>query len=247
MSNIAVTDTIDQAELEEMDARQRLAALKLLQTREDKLTERQKARKDYWRNLLTEKTVALHEAIDAAEPVTDAQCRKSLRVIKTARKDSEETKEAKAAELSDLKTAIKRIQETMTELIVKDPSNQMALDLGADAKAGVWLTPEVAEQVNLALSAKETKAADTGDEMPADLVALREQLSAMGLESITMQDEEDDEIEDGEEDGDDPDPDPEDAPESTDPEDGDEGQPVYEEDPTNEDEDSNVISLAGNQ
>lgn len=241
MSNTEVTDTIAQAELEEMDARQRLAALKLLQAREDKLTERQKARKDYWRNVLTEKTQALHEAIDAAEPVTDNQCRKNLQVIKAARKDSEEAKEAKAAELADLKAAIKRIQETMTDLIVKDPSNQMSLDMGSDTKAGVWLTPEVATQVNLALSAKETKAAETGDEMPADLVALREQLVAMGIESIKMMDEEDEETE-----GDDEDPeDPDESEGPAEEESEEESKVVYEDDPTNADE-NNVISFAGN-
>ena len=236
------TDTFAQTEIEEMDARTRLAALKLLQSRLDKVTERRKARGDYWRNILTEKTQALHDAIDANIPVADAQCRKNLVVIKQARKESEEAKASKATEIADLKAAIKRLEETMTDLISKDPSTQLGLDLGGEQRA--WLTKDVAEQVNLALTAKEARAAEDGDDMAADLVALRQQLDAMGIAAIMPSDEVEDEAEEasGDDDGwDDDDGEP--LPVAADEESDDD---AYEEDPSDFDGEDNVISLAGN-
>lgn len=234
-------DSIAQTEIEEMDARKRLAALKLLKSRLDAVTEKRKARGDYWRNVLTEKTQALNDAIDAAEPVTDAQCRKNLKAIKACRKESEDAKAAKAEEITVLKAAIKRIEETMGDLITKDPSNQMGLDLGGEQAS--WLTTEVATQVNLALTAKEARAAADGEDMAADLVALRQQLDSMGIAAIMPTDEAEDEAEDEDDDGGD----------------DDDGEPMplaaeddddtldYEEDPTDDDVDNdNVISLAGN-
>ncbi len=240
----ATTDSFAQTEIEEMDARKRLAALKLLKTRHDKIVERQQARKDYWRNTLTEITQALNEAIDAAIPVRDEQCRKSLLAIKGKRAESIEAKENKAAELKDLKAAIARIEATMDDLMLKGVGDQMSLDLGADQSA--WLTKDVAEQVNLALSAKETRAASEGEEMAPDLVALRQQLASMGFEALVVKEDEEDEVQASEasetaedetsedETGDD---------ESDDVEDEDLD---YEEDPTDYDDADNVISLAGN-
>lgn len=232
-------DSIAATEIEEMDARKRLAALKLLQARLDAVSEKRKARGDDWRNILTELTQTLHDAIDATIPITDGQCRKNLVAIKAARAASEEAKASKAEEIADLKAAIKRIEETMGDLISKDPSNQMGLDLGGEQTT--WLTKEVADQVNLALTAKESRAASDGEDMAADLVALRQQLDAMGISAI-MPDDEADEAEEAEEasasDGDASD----DEPEST----ADEDDDGYEEDPTDFDADDNVISLAGN-
>jgi HAMP domain-containing protein len=232
-------DSIAATEIEEMDARKRLAALKLLQARLDAVSEKRKARGDDWRNILTELTQTLHDAIDATIPITDGQCRKNLVAIKAARAASEEAKASKAEEIADLKAAIKRIEETMGDLISKDPSNQMGLDLGGEQTT--WLTKEVADQVNLALTAKESRAASDGEDMAADLVALRQQLDAMGISAI-MPDDEADEAEEAEEasasDGDASD----DEPEST----ADEDDEGYEEDPTDFDADDNVISLAGN-
>ena len=232
-------DSIAATEIEEMDARKRLAALKLLQARLDAVSEKRKARGDDWRNILTELTQTLHDAIDATIPITDGQCRKNLVAIKAARAASEEAKASKAEEIADLKAAIKRIEETMGDLISKDPSNQMGLDLGGEQTT--WLTKEVADQVNLALTAKESRAASDGEDMAADLVALRQQLDAMGISAI-MPDDEADEAEEAEEasasDGDASD----DEPEST----ADEDDEGYEEDPTDLDADYNVMSLAGN-
>lgn len=237
-------DSIAQTEIEEMDARTRLAALKLLKARLETVTERHKARKDFWRNILTEKTQALNDAIDAAEPVTDAQCRKNLKAIKACRKESEDAKSAKGEEIAAIKATIKQIEETMDDLIVKDPSSQMGLDLGGEQTT--WLTTEVATQVNLALTAKEARAAADGEDMAADLVALRQQLDSMGIAAIMPTDETDDENTEasgGDDDGGD----------------DDDGEPMplaaeddddtldYEEDPTDDEVDNdNVISLAGN-
>jgi HAMP domain-containing protein len=222
-------DSIAATEIEEMDARKRLAALKLLQARLDAVSEKRKARGDYWRNILTELTQTLHDAIDATIPITDGQCRKNLVAIKAARAASEEAKASKAEEIADLKAAIKRIEETMGDLISKDPSNQMGLDLGGEQTT--WLTKEVADQVNLALTAKESRAASDGEDMAADLVALRQQLDAMGISAIMPDDEADEAEEASASEGD-----------AT----ADEDDEGYEEDPTDFDDDDNVISLAGN-
>lgn len=238
-------DSIAQTEIEEMDARTRLAALKLLKARLETVTERHKARKDFWRNTLTEKTQALNDAIDAAEPVTDAQCRKNLKAIKVCRKESEEAKSAKGEEIAAIKATIKQIEETMDDLIVKDPSSQMGLDLGGEQTT--WLTTDVATQVNFALTAKEARAAADGQDMAADLVALRQQLDSMGIAAIMPSDESDDEdVEASGDDEDGGDDDGEPLPLAA--EDGDDSDDLdYEEDPTDDESDTdNVISLAGN-
>jgi predicted ribosome quality control (RQC) complex YloA/Tae2 family protein len=161
-----------------MDAVRRLAALRALDARKERLDLTLKATRKQWADTLTEKTQTLHKLIEKPNPAKK-DCANRLNEIREAFEARQEAEKQKQREVDEITSRQKKVEAAMVELIRHDPEDdQMTLDV-ENTEDGLGMTTDTATAVNDAIGDHVKQ----GGEMSPDLEDLKGQLDGMGLKA----------------------------------------------------------------
>lgn len=172
-----------------MDAVRRLAALRTLDARQERLELEVKAKRKEWADILTEQSKVLHGLIEKPNPAKK-DCAGRLNQIREAFELRQESEKTKAKEIDSLTSRLKKVEAAMVELIRHDPEDdQMTLDVEETAD-GLNMTTDTATAVHEAIGDQLRQ----GGELTPDMKDLKGQLDGMGLSTpaLAIVDEKDD-------------------------------------------------------
>lgn len=164
-----------------MDAVRRLAALRILDGRRERLELELKAKRKEWADTLTGLSKALHALIEKPNPAKK-DCPKRLNQIRAAFNERQEAEKEKAKEVDAITSRLKRVEAAIVELIRHDPDDdQMELDV-EDKAGSLNMTTDTAKAVHESISDQVRQ----GGELTPDVEDLRKQLDGMGLSDLAL-------------------------------------------------------------
>ena len=173
----------EQTNADEMSARQRLQALRLLDSRRQRLEHEVKSTRKKWSDKLTELTQSLNGKIKDNEPSKDNDCRKALKSIKKALEKREAAEKQKKREIDEATSKLAEVEAGIIELIRSRPSDQQTLELDPEAAgSGVYMTNDTAKAVGAAMEDH----VEQGGEMTADMDDLKGRLKDLGVEGLSL-------------------------------------------------------------
>lgn len=161
------------------DDRMRLAAIKALTIRLQKLEQDHKACQQKWREILTTTTQQMHELIEEDRPIKHS--REQVLEIRNLLKARRQAEAQKKTEMASIAAKTEQTTSARYELIMTNKTtNQMSLGFGGDDP---WISEDSARELNEALT---DVVSDAGGHVPADLALLRNRLDDMGIGAIKI-------------------------------------------------------------
>ena len=181
-----MSNTATPSPIESMDAVRRLAALRILDARKERLDLRLKAKRKEWADALGEQTKALHETIEQPNPGKLKEAKDRLDRIRSLYERRKEMENEKKKEIDAITTQTNRVEAAIVELIRSDPDDmQQELELDDKASPTLNMTADTAKEVGEAIQDLTRE----GAEITADVEDLKTQLKDMGLASLRLVDD----------------------------------------------------------
>lgn len=174
--------------IESKDAVERLAALRLLDSRKTRLGIEVGAARKKWADDLGDKSKELHKQIELPNPGKFTEAKKRLDLIRSLFEERKEIEAAKKIQLDKLTAETKKTEAAIVELIRSDlDDNQQELELEGSAGPKLNMSPDTAKMVGAAI----TSVRDDGGELSPSEEGLADTLSEMGVFGLSLVDDPD--------------------------------------------------------